>query len=96
VPVVGGFRWAPQQVYGQPDWDLIFRAFFDVGRAIRSERTPLEINETLLGAGVGLELQVKRNLAVRFDYGWRLETMESRPREEAGDGRAHFSVRLLY
>ena len=53
-------------------------------------------NETLLGAGAGLELQVKRNLAVRFDYGWRLETMESQPDEEAGDGRAHFLVRLLY
>jgi hypothetical protein len=95
VPWVGDFRVVPQQVYGQPDWDLIFRVFFDVGRTVRNDRTTLETNETLLGAGLGLELVLKRNLTARFDYGWALETLEN-GEGEAGDGKAYFVVRLLY
>ena len=73
LPLVGDFRAAPQQVYGRPDWDLTFRAFVDAGRAIRNDRTnggnsAAEKNQTLIGAGVGAELQIKSNFRARVDW----------------------------
>ena len=39
VPILGGdFRVSPQQVYGRPDWDLIFRVFGDAGVTHRNRR----------------------------------------------------------
>ncbi len=96
VPYVGPFRWAPQQVYGEPDWDLIVRTFFDVGRVIRSDRTAFELNETLLGAGLGVELQLRRNLSARVDYGWILKSLETDSDQQVGDSRLNFAVRVLY
>lgn len=98
VPYAGPFRWAPQQVYGQPDWDLIFRVFLDVGWVKRVDPQPFEIGfpETLVGSGAGLELLVRRNLSVRFDYGWILDTLASVPSQEVGDSRANVAIRILY
>lgn len=67
------FRFAPQQVYGRPDWDLIFRAFFDAARAIKSDRLSTESHDTLMGAGIGLEFQFQRNINLRVDWGIALE-----------------------
>jgi hemolysin activation/secretion protein len=96
VPYVGPFRWAPQQAFGEADWDLIVRTFFDVGRVIRSDPTAFELNETLLGAGLGVELQLKRNLSARLDYGWILKSLETSSNQQTGDGRVNFAVRVLY
>jgi hypothetical protein len=71
LPWVGDFRIAPQQVYGRPDWDLVFRAFVDAGKSIRNDRalaTGTEIDQTLVGAGVGVELVFRNNLRVRVDW----------------------------
>ena len=74
LPVFGTpFRFAPQQAYGRPDWDLIVRAFYDVGRAVNSDRLSFELDQTLQGVGVGLELRFKTNFSVRCDYGVALE-----------------------
>jgi len=61
------FRVAPPQVYGRPDWDLIFRAFYDVGRVVNNHRASYERDYTLQGIGVGLELRIKNNFSVRCD-----------------------------
>lgn len=87
------FRYAPQHVYGQADWDLIFRGFVDVGRAINSDRESFELNETLIGAGAGLEFLFKSNLILRADWAVALE--------EAGDvndgsNRFHIVITVLY
>jgi hemolysin activation/secretion protein len=63
------FRWSPQQVYGRPDWDLILRGFVDAGQTYNTQRESFETNATLVGAGVGLELQYKDNADVRVDFG---------------------------
>jgi len=102
IPVFGDFRAAPQQVYGRPDWDLILRAFVDVGQAIRNRNRstagPPEPDQTLIGAGVGTELQIRSNLRARVDWAVALsDTSEqiSNP-SEVGDHELHFLFSILY
>jgi hemolysin activation/secretion protein len=66
------FRWEPQQPYGRPDWDLIFRGFLDAGEVLNARREPFETNATLVGIGIGAELQFKDNADLRLDWGTAL------------------------
>jgi len=88
------FRWAPQQVYGRADWDLIFRGFVDVARTLNTDRLIFEQDDTLIGAGVGVELLVKRNLNLRVDWGFALKGLEDRV--SSGSNRVHFVATILY
>jgi hemolysin activation/secretion protein len=93
------FRWAPQQPYGRPDWDLIARAFIDVGQTINNRKQTFEVDQRLVGVGAGIELQFRRNLNVRVDYGVALEDVKLFPagtRVDEGDGRLHFVGTLLF
>jgi len=93
------FRFRRQQAYGRPDWDLIFRAFFDAGRAVISRDKPGlgEEDQILMSTGVGVELLVKRNLSLRVDYGVALEgAATSSERVKQGDGRAHVVATILW
>ncbi len=87
------FKWAPQQVYGRPDWDLILRAFMDVGHAIVHDSARFEDDETLLGTGVGAEVMFKRNVTVRVDWGFALLTTDD---TDTGHNEVHFGATLLY
>ena len=88
------FRVVPQVPYGRPDLDVIFRAFFDAGRVFNNKALSFEKDQTLLGTGVGLELQLRQNFTIRVDYGIPLMSI---PNEvTAGSGRVHFSATLLY
>jgi hemolysin activation/secretion protein len=89
------FRFAPQQVYGRPDWDLIFRGFVDVGRTINSKRLAFESDETLVGAGIGVELLLRRNINVRLDWGFALRDARDGA-AKSGDSRLHFVATLLF
>jgi len=89
------FRVAPQYVYGQPDWDLVLKGFVDIGRSLNANRASFEENETLIGAGVGLELILKRNFNVRLDWGFTLEDLESR-NVDSGSNRLHFVATILF
>jgi len=89
------FRWQPQEAYGAADWDLIFRGFFDVGRTTINDIRSFERNNTLAGAGVGLELQIRRNIFVRMDWGVALRGNEQSD-TKAGDNRLHFLLTLLF
>lgn len=93
------FRWAPQQEFGRADWDLILRAFVDLGQTVNSDPEVGESDETLVGAGIGAELQVKRNLTLRLDWGFALQEVGSEQQDdlvEAGNNEVHFSATLLY
>ncbi|MCH8344311.1 MAG: ShlB/FhaC/HecB family hemolysin secretion/activation protein [Planctomycetes bacterium] len=89
------FRAAPQYVYGRPDWDLILKGFFDVGRTIVSDRFAFESDETLMGAGVGVELLFKRNVSLRLDWGFVLEELEAQG-INSGSNRLHVVATLLF
>jgi hypothetical protein len=79
------FRVAPDGV-SRPDWDLIARTFFDVGRVLNTDRLSIEQNDTMMGWGVGLELQILRNFNIRADWGLALKSMEA-ANVQAGDNR---------
>ena len=89
------FRWSPQTVYGRPDWDLIFRAFVDVGYAKNIRKYSWEENDTLCGAGIGFEYQFKQNITIRADLGIALKSLESHD-IRSGDGRLHVVTTLLF
>lgn len=107
IPLLGHFRAAPQQVYGRPDWDLTFRAFFDVGRTIRNDVPgsggtveSAEVNQTLLSAGVGAELQIRSNIRARLDWATPLDSTNgadrARRRTKAGTSEVHLLFSILY
>ena len=78
------FKWAPQQAYGRPDWDLILRAFLDAGQTYNADRLGFENDETLVGVGVGTELQVKQNLSLRVDWGFPLTDLAAEDGRQPG------------
>ena len=82
LPWIGDFRIAPQQPYGQADWDLIVRGFVDAAYTNQYEpdnnvQIPGETDQFLLGAGIGIELQIKNYLRVRVDSAWALKDSKS-------------------
>jgi hemolysin activation/secretion protein len=89
------FRFSPQYPYGHPDWDLILKAFLDVGRTWNSDRMSFEHDETLVGTGIGLEILFKRNVNVRMDWGFALEDLESAP-VHAGSNRLQFVATIMF
>ena len=84
------FRWRAWEPYGIADWDLIFRAFVDAGKTFNNDPLPTEVDRTLIGAGVGAELQFRSNFSVRVDLGIPLKS-ESNGDEniESGEPRLH-------
>jgi hemolysin activation/secretion protein len=99
----GAFRKRPEQVYGKADWDLIARAFFDAGATFNNDRqTFSEVDQLLLGAGVGIEGQVAlRDIraSMRLDLGFALHDLhdpQGRTIVSEGSNRVHFSFTVLF
>ncbi len=99
------FRFAPQQVYGRPDWDLILKAFIDGAHVIRADAEVTgnqeDATKSFIGAGVGMELQVKRNLNVRCDWGVALNNIDNDGTTPGNDTKRgshqfHIVATLLY
>ena len=89
------FHWAPANANARPDWDLIVRGFVDYGHVESNDpKVVTESNDDLLGAGVGLELQIKRNLNLRVDWAAALNDVPGG--SESGDSRFHFVGTILY
>ncbi|MEM6392770.1 MAG: ShlB/FhaC/HecB family hemolysin secretion/activation protein [Planctomycetota bacterium] len=97
IPGTDPFKLAPAQPYGRADWDLIFRAFFDAGVTLQTDRQFFEDNSELYGAGVGLEVQVLQNLSLRGDWAVALtDLVTSGENVSAGSSRLHFVASLVY
>lgn len=94
------FRFAPQQVYGRPDWDFVLLAFYDVGRVETVHKQVFEVDRTLHGTGVGAELRIKDNFSIRCDYGVALDDVEDPAtggkRWRSGDHRFHTICTLAF
>ena len=71
------FRWVPQEPYGPTDWDLIGKAFLDVGQVVNSNRQSYETNSTLVGTGLGMQLDIKHNMSFMVDWGVALTRLRA-------------------
>jgi hemolysin activation/secretion protein len=89
------FRYAPEQSAGDADWDLVLKGSFDVARVIQNDRLASERDETLVGAGFGLELRVRRNFTIGLDLGFPLESGRELD-VDTGNPELHFSLTALY
>ncbi len=92
------FRTARTRPYGSADWDVIFKGFVDVARLGVNDAPFFETAETLVGAGVGIETQLKSNITLRLDYGMAFTNIgEGAGRTTSvGDTRLHFSAQFLF
>jgi hemolysin activation/secretion protein len=99
TPLLGApFRFAPQSVYGRPDWDLVLRAFFDAGWTFVADPLVFEKDEALYGTGLGLEFMFKNNLSLRADFGVALsDVRKDTPMEvESGNNELHLTFTVLF
>lgn len=91
------FRARPQQWLSRPDWDLIFRAFIDAGIAENIDKEAFETDTTLVGAGIGVELALKRNINVRVDWGFALHDEETADDAvTSGSSQVHLVFTLVF
>jgi hemolysin activation/secretion protein len=95
MPLLGtNFRWVPQQPYGRADWDLVLKGFVDAARTINSNPFSFEQDQTLVSAGIGAELTLRSNLAVRVDWGIALDEIAGTV--DSGSSRVHFAASIFY
>lgn len=88
------FNFRPQQYFARPDWDLILRGFVDAGQTVDNRRQASEHNDTLVGTGVGIELDIKQYISARLDWGVALHQI---PNETSvGDNRVSFVFTVTY
>lgn len=95
------FNFRPPQAGTDPDWDLIFRIFGDVGETYNNNlEVATERDRSLLSVGAGLELQLYRPLylTLRIDYGMVLADETDLLAEPvlAGDSRLHISGTIAW
>ncbi|MGP1272565.1 MAG: hypothetical protein ACTS22_04470 [Phycisphaerales bacterium] len=89
------FRWRRDRAFGSADWDLVLAGFVDIGQTINNDAEAGEFDETLLGAGVGIGLDLRRNLRVRADWGFALSDLDDGT-TTSGDSEIHFVATLAY
>jgi len=87
------FRWAPASPKGEVDWDLLFRAFYDVGEVTVNQRQHFEKNYLIMGAGVGIEFVLWSNVFIRGDWGRALKSANG---ISAGNNQYYFSSTIIF
>jgi hypothetical protein len=89
------FRYAPQQLFGRPDWDWIIRGFFDYAQTYNvDQQETFEGDFELMSVGLGTEVLYKRHVNIRLD--WGLVLRGAGDRADAGDDRLHIVATFLY
>lgn len=89
------FYGSPRTVYGRPDWDLVLKAFTDIGRSQNVDKQAFEKNEDLWGAGLGVDLLFYRNVSVRVDWAVALDDVDNQS-VKSGSNRFHLVFTLLF
>ncbi len=100
------FAWRPRGPYSRPDWDLILKAFVDAGRTTNSQiQESFESDETLVGIGLGAELQIARNFNFRIDWGVAMDEITGLAADgvsriddgvSKGSSQIHLAMTLVY
>ncbi|MGH9885922.1 MAG: hypothetical protein ACREBE_10360, partial [bacterium] len=95
LPLVGEFRPGPDSNHRLPDWDFVIAPFFDYGRTWNDKAVAGEEDATLASLGIGLEVVLRQNFSVRFDYGFALSDVDSAD-VKSGDTEANFAATVRY
>lgn len=91
------FRWAPTGPFGYTDWDLVFSAFLDAGRTMKNDKVAGEVDSSLLGVGIGVELQIRQNFNLSVDWGVALSDVDEPGKKvSSGDNRVHVVFTVMY
>ena len=84
------FKWRPTKSRQNPDWDLVFRAFYDfayrqvtpaplaTGQTSAGTVTLTDRTLTMSGVGGGMEFVVKQNFSLRCDVGMALTELRDK------------------
>jgi len=89
------FRYRPDRPYGMADWDLILAAFVDYGQTSVEDADSFEFDEQLIGAGLGIGLEYKRNVRLRVDWGMALSDLDDGS-VQSGDSEVHVVATLAF
>jgi len=89
------FRYKPDRAYGMADWDLVLAGFVDYGQTYINDADTNEEDESLLGAGIGLGFEYRRNLRIRADWGMALNDTENGA-VKSGDTEFHIVATLAF
>lgn len=74
-----------------------FLAFYDMGEAnVKNAFAGQDPNLTLNSAGLGLRYNYRRNMSVRFDYGWQLRDSGPLNPHSRNSSRGHIAVQISY
>lgn len=87
------FRWAPASPKGETDWDLLFRAFYDVGEVTVNQRRLREKDYLIMGTGLGIELVLWSNVFIRGDWGRALRSANG---ISSGNNQYYFSSTIIF
>jgi hemolysin activation/secretion protein len=92
------FRTARARPYGRADWDVILKGFVDIAQLGVNDAPFFEQSETLVGAGVGIETQLKSNITLKLDYGMAFTNIGQGASQttQVGDTRLHFSAQFVF
>jgi hemolysin activation/secretion protein len=91
------FRWQPQSDFGRADWDWVLKAFIDVAQSRVNDKLTGEDDYSLVGAGIGTEVQWRRNLTMRLDWGFALNEVDDPANPvDSGNNEVHFLITVLY
>jgi hypothetical protein len=91
------FRLRPEYELARPDWDLVFRSFFDFGHTHKNDKLFFERNSTLISTGVGVELSLRNNMKLRTDWGWPLKSgYNGEDSVSVGSNRVHMSLSVIF
>ena len=91
------FRLQPEYELGRPDWDLVFRSFFDFGHTHKNDKLNFERDLTLISSGLGVELSLRSNIKIRTDWGWPLKSAyNGEDHVSVGNSSVHMSLSVIF
>ena len=99
LPLIGDFKVAPQRIGSEPDWDLVLSAFADLASVRQSQIVPGELQSSLFGVGLGVELRFMENFSVRYNFGVALRSIEDfagTALVHRGDAEHHLAFTFIF
>jgi hemolysin activation/secretion protein len=97
-PFLGRYNLRPPDVFALPDWDLVLKAFLDVGATYVNDADFNESDFELMSAGIGIEVQLSSMFSIQVDWGTVLQALErgGEVLVDSGDNRLHVRAQISW